>query len=146
MKELVSHLKPATNSLKRSIQRKMMEWESGCLSAARSSRDIMAVSGPSLMRGQVPPFRFLFLADQRASRARLRSEQLPTRRTKQVRIAACSARLENPSNYSKENAHHWRHRSRRLRPRIRPRLLPAAALAGTSVSMRTKFSGGAPGV
>src|SRR5260370_23306121 len=78
-------MKVRPNSFKLSIQPRTMEWESACLSAARSSRDIMAACGRSRMTGQVPPSHFLFLGVQRASRARLRNEELPTRHAEQIR-------------------------------------------------------------
>src|SRR5215467_13032438 len=76
MRESVSDLRPRTSSLKHSIQPRPMEWESGCRSVTRSSRDTMAASGPSRTSGQVSRSRFLFLAllaVQGASRKRLRS-------------------------------------------------------------------------
>src|SRR2546425_1732942 len=54
----------------------MAVWASGCLSAARSSSDIMAAFGPRRMMGRAPRFPFLSLAVQKASRARLRHEEL----------------------------------------------------------------------
>ena len=43
-----------------STPRRAAAWASGCLSAARSSRDIRVVFGPSRMMDQVPPSRFPF--------------------------------------------------------------------------------------
>jgi light-regulated signal transduction histidine kinase (bacteriophytochrome) len=50
------------NSLKLSIQRKTMERESGCLSAAPLSRPIMVASGQRRMMAPGPRFRCRFLA------------------------------------------------------------------------------------
>src|SRR5262249_31410060 len=77
MWESALRLKPRTNFLKLSIQRRPMEWESGCRSAARSSRDIRAVSGPSRMPAQVQRSRFPFLAVQGTRRTCRCSEERP---------------------------------------------------------------------
>src|SRR6516225_3055936 len=68
MRESASHLKARTKSFKLSIQRKKMEWESDCLSAAPLSRFIMEVYGQQSMMGQELHFRLLSLADSRAGR------------------------------------------------------------------------------
>src|SRR5215470_18406991 len=54
-------------------RRRAEVWVSGCLSVARSLRDIKAGYGPSRMRGQEPRSSFLFPVVQSAPRMRPRS-------------------------------------------------------------------------
>src|SRR5215469_10735956 len=63
MRGSVSDLKPRTNSLKLSIQRRRMEWESGCPSAAPLSKLIMDVYGQQPMMVPELHFSFVFLTD-----------------------------------------------------------------------------------
>src|SRR6516165_7913647 len=62
--------KPRTNCFNLSIQRKETAWESAFLSATRLSRLITAAFGQSRMTARVTSSLFLFLAVQRARRAR----------------------------------------------------------------------------
>src|SRR5215467_2750212 len=99
MRESVSDLRPRTSSLKHSIQPRPMEWESGCRSVTRLSRDTMAASGPSRTSGQVLRSHFLFLAllaVRGAPRTRLPSEELWSRHAgRQVRaVSATTCQLQ----------------------------------------------------
>src|SRR5215469_26526 len=60
----VSILEILTSFSKPSTRQRAAVWVSGYLSAARSSRDIMAASGPSQTMALVPSSRFLFPAVQ----------------------------------------------------------------------------------
>src|SRR5215469_17839394 len=126
MRESVSRRKPRTNFLKLSIRRRLREWESGCRSAAGSSRDIMAVFGPSRMPGQVQPSRFPFLAVQGTQPARRHSEKSLTRLAEQVDSRVlCAPRKPGRTSLTKICTL-WRHQ--RLAA-IEYDLLPSSVLA-----------------
>src|SRR6188508_3166269 len=72
----VSSLEILRGFSKPSTRPRAAVWVSAYLSAARSSRDIMAASGLSRMTGQVRYSRFLFPADQTALRTRLQSKDV----------------------------------------------------------------------
>src|SRR5215470_12680097 len=72
-----------------------MGWESGCLSAVLLSRLTTVDCGRRQMMVQAPLSRFLFLAVQKASRARRHGERRLTRLAEQVN-SSVSTRLEPP--------------------------------------------------
>src|SRR5215472_5138057 len=85
MPDAASILKILRGCSKPSTRRKVGGWVSGCPSAARSSRDIRAGSGPSRMTGPEPRSLFLFPGNRTARRTRLRS------RTRNGRATWCIA-------------------------------------------------------
>src|SRR5215470_20177415 len=81
MWEWVSRLKPATNCLRLSIQRRRMEWESACPSAAQLSSLIMDAYGQQPMTD--PELRLAFLSLTELGRLKLSSTGLIWRRVQQ---------------------------------------------------------------
>src|SRR3984957_18074423 len=70
----VSLLKTSRSCSSPSTRQKTAVWVSGCRSAARSSKNIVAGSGPSRITGQALHSGFRFLAVQRGPRTRLSIE------------------------------------------------------------------------